>query len=376
MTKYTNALYPDKINDLVGNDGSLTEAGAEMVKEVVGPGQQGATGPMGPQGPQGPQGEIGPQGQQGPQGPVGPQGEGFSIFRTYRSIAEMTEDVDNVPEGKFVMITSDVEDPDNAKLYVRGSLYFTFVTDMSGSQGIEGPQGPQGIQGPQGEQGPQGIQGVEGPQGATGPKGDQGATGPQGEQGATGPAAVLPEFKTINSESLIGSGDISLPTMLDVNDAIALAITGAINTGYQEIQLMARSENNLTAVFADTATAIRAKKGTVDLIEPRDFADEVASIPTGIEPSGTLNIVNSEDNIDVTDYAAVNVRIPYAVGKDDGNYSSNLSSKVFGIDGNYSYINDPWIEDDTFYCTLGSAGMDAMYISQDSGDIQLDVDED
>lgn len=137
---------------------------------------QGEQGPQGPQGIQGPQGE---QGVQGPQGPKGDNGEPFAIYEEYASIAAMEADAANVPKGKFVIITSNVEDPDNAKLYVKGETTFSFVTDMSGAQGIQGPQGPQGIQGVQGEQGPQGVQGEQGPQGIQGPQ------GPKGEPGLT-----------------------------------------------------------------------------------------------------------------------------------------------------------------------------------------------
>lgn len=44
---------------------------------------------------------------------------------------------------------------------------------------------------------------------------------------------------------------------------------------------MARSEKNLTAVFTDTASAIRAKAGTTEQICPLDFADKINSIETG-----------------------------------------------------------------------------------------------
>ena len=132
---------------------------------------QGEQGPQGPQGIQGPQGEPGVQ---GPQGPKGDNGEPFAIYEEYASIAAMEADAANVPKGKFVIITSTVEDPDNAKLYVKGDSTFSFVTDMSGAQGIQGPAGPQGIQGVQGEQGPQGVQGEQGPQGIQGVQGPQG----------------------------------------------------------------------------------------------------------------------------------------------------------------------------------------------------------
>ena len=51
----------------------------------------------------------------------------------------MNADKTNVPEGKFVMITSNIDDPDNSKLYVRGADEFVFVTDLSGATGVQGP---------------------------------------------------------------------------------------------------------------------------------------------------------------------------------------------------------------------------------------------
>ena len=73
---------------------------------------------------------------------------------------------DGVAIGSFVLInTGNVEDEDNAKLYVKGEAAYEYLTDMSGAAGIEGPQGPRGQQGVQGERGP------EGPQGPTGQAG-------------------------------------------------------------------------------------------------------------------------------------------------------------------------------------------------------------
>lgn len=39
-------------------------------------------------------------------------------------------------------------------------------------------------------------------------------------------------IKTINGESILGSGDITVATISDVNTAIANAITNAINASY------------------------------------------------------------------------------------------------------------------------------------------------
>lgn len=146
---------------------------------------KGDKGDIGPRGPQGIQGEQGVQGEQGPQGikgdkgDKGDSGEDFSIFKTYESIADMELDKNNVPEGKFVMIASNIDDPDNAKLYVKGVTDFKFMADLSGAQGVKGEKGDTGEtgnQGPQGEQGPQGIQGPQGLQGVPGEKGDTGAS--------------------------------------------------------------------------------------------------------------------------------------------------------------------------------------------------------
>lgn len=65
--------------------------------------------------------------------------EGFSVYRTYASIEAMNADLANVSEGKFVLInTDDVEQTDNAKLYVRGATAFEYLVDMSGAIGFTG----------------------------------------------------------------------------------------------------------------------------------------------------------------------------------------------------------------------------------------------
>lgn len=69
---------------------------------------------------------------------------------------------------------------------------------------------------------------------------------------------------------------------------------------------MARSEKTLTAVFTDTANAIRAKKSSQEEISPLDFADEVSSIQTGITPSGNKSITTTAQ-VDVTEFATAQV---------------------------------------------------------------------
>ncbi len=164
------------------SDGSTIDAG-----EFVAPqGPQGIQGVQGPQGDTGPKGDTGAQGPKGDKGETGAQGiqgvkgDPFAIVKIYDSVEAMNADYSgtDVAVGQFVLVdTGNVEDPDNAKLYVKGNSAYTFLTDMSGSQGIQGPQGIQGIQGVKGDTG---AKGDTGPQG---PKGDKGATGDTGAQG-------------------------------------------------------------------------------------------------------------------------------------------------------------------------------------------------
>lgn len=189
-------------------------------------GDKGETGERGPQGPQGPKGATGPQ---GPQGPQGAKGDAVAIVKTYKSVAEMNAGyaTDGVLNGQFVMIdTGNVDDEDNAKLYVKGAKGYTYITDLSGATGMTGPQGPQGPQGVQGERGDVGaaagfgaptatvddnvgtpavtvaatgdntskvfnftfknLKGATGAAGPAGAKGERGETGPAGAKGAPG----------------------------------------------------------------------------------------------------------------------------------------------------------------------------------------------
>ena len=203
-----------------GPRGEIGPQGEKGDTGATGPqGPKGATGiqgPKGERGPQGIQGETGPrgpQGVQGAQGPKGDTGEGFSISKVYTSYEAMQAGwkVDGVAVGGFAIISSNVEDPHNAELYVKSADGYSLIADMSGATGVKGEQGPTGPQGPvgatgaagstgpqgvkgeQGATGAQGIQGATGATGATGPKGATGPTGPQGvkgEQGERGPQGV------------------------------------------------------------------------------------------------------------------------------------------------------------------------------------------
>lgn len=119
-------------------------------------GDQGPQGIQGPKGEQGVKGEQGPQGVAGPTGPKGDKGEAFSIAKTFASVAAMNAGfaTDGVAAGQFVMIdTGNVDDADNAKLYVKGDKAYAYITDLSGATGMTGPQGPKGETGATGAAG-------------------------------------------------------------------------------------------------------------------------------------------------------------------------------------------------------------------------------
>ena len=130
-----------------GNEAQVTISGespSQVLNFILPKGEKGDIGPEGPQGvpgEQGIQGKQGPQGVKGDKGEQGTPGKDFSISKTYATIQDMEADKDNVEEGNFVLITSNVDDPDNAKLFVKSSTDFTFLTDLSGAQGVKGEKG-------------------------------------------------------------------------------------------------------------------------------------------------------------------------------------------------------------------------------------------
>ena len=133
---------------------------------------------------------------------------------------------DGVPEGGYVLISSNVEDPDNAKLYIKGADGYELVTDLSGAKGEQGPQGLQGKDGAAGQAGVTPMLKISATTGmwevsydfgttweslgvqAQGPQGDRGYTGATGPQG---PAYVLtPEDKQAIINAVLkqlGNGD-------------------------------------------------------------------------------------------------------------------------------------------------------------------------
>ena len=86
-----------------------------------------------------------PRGKTGQQGFRGPAGKNFHIVQTFKSVKEMeSSQGKGFEDGDFALIASDVNDPDNSKLYVWSDTnkQFTYMNDLSGATGIQGPAGP------------------------------------------------------------------------------------------------------------------------------------------------------------------------------------------------------------------------------------------
>lgn len=94
-------------------------------------------------------------GETGLKGEKGDPGKDFRIVKTFPSISAMNGD--GFSDGDFTMIASDVNDPDDGKLYVWNGTSFTYVADLSGSQGIKGDTGKTGDTGEKGDPGDQGL---------------------------------------------------------------------------------------------------------------------------------------------------------------------------------------------------------------------------
>lgn len=90
--------------------------------------------------------------------------------------------------------------------------------------------------------------------------------------------------------------------------------------------------NNLNDFLKDLADGIRDKKGTTALINAQNFRSEIASIETGITPTGSIDIT-SNGTVDVTNYASANVNVanqnPYTA-TNATEMAQYLASKYYG----------------------------------------------
>ena len=145
-------------------------------------------GPQGIQGIQGPQGIQGAQGPQGAQGQKGDAGQSFEIVGIVSNEAQLPTP-STLPDNQAYLVGTEAP----YDMYVQVNDQWV---NMGIVQGVQGPQGPQGPQGIQGEKGDKGDTGEQGP---TGPKGDTGEQGPQGIPGQDGKTPTVSATATVTN---------------------------------------------------------------------------------------------------------------------------------------------------------------------------------
>ena len=296
-------------------------------------GAAGSTGPTGPTGAQGIQGET---------GPTGAAGMGFTIAKTYISKAALEGDTSplGITAGQFAIVeTGDSNNVENNRLYLWNGTNYSYITDLSGSQGITGAEGPTGAQG---EAGAQGSQGEAGP---TGPQGEQGIPGPTGPAGSggsgastevysrstmpTGTAGQLITISDSGADSRAPAGNYALAYWAaDTNEWLYVANSNSITLPPAAPVITSAKDDSNNAILnggsaADTVGYITFEgtssttNGTVKL-----YRDGVEVASSGNGPSWFLNDTQWNN-------AAANSPLTYTVKiESDGELSSASNSWV------------------------------------------------
>lgn len=167
---------------------------------------------------------------------IGERGKDFHIDKIYSSVDEMNSghSTDGLPENSFVLInTGNVEDEDNAKLYVKGPEKYEYLTDLSGASGIQGPEGPAGKDGDPGEKGNDGISPIVSIESISGGtkititdyqgahsfdvmNGQNGERGPSGTNGYT-PVKGVDYYTDTDKQEMVAAVIAALPNGDEVN---------------------------------------------------------------------------------------------------------------------------------------------------------------
>jgi hypothetical protein len=134
-------------------------------------GDTGYTGSRGIQGTTGTTGYTGSSGTNGYTGSQGDTGLGFTVAKSYASVAALTADTSptGIVTGQFAIVeTGNTNNAENSRLYLWNGSVYSYVSDLSGSQGITGPAGAIGYTGSAGTSGTNGYTGSSGSGGSGG----------------------------------------------------------------------------------------------------------------------------------------------------------------------------------------------------------------
>ncbi|WP_461241203.1 collagen-like triple helix repeat-containing protein [Paucilactobacillus sp. N302-9] len=256
---------------------------------------KGAQGERGLQGETGKTGEPGKQGVQGNPGIQGQPGKGFTIAQVVDDIVNV--DSARLSDGDFILISTNVEDENNSKLYVWNSAenQAKLIGDFSGAQGIKGDPGEQGVQGEQG------LPGV---------KGDPGE---QGQTGETGKAATVKigNVTTGDTGSVTNTGtdtdavlDIVLPTKTDEVDNSFPYITGYMVDKSNKPWVI-RFNNSLHSTFVDPGygdfplAMTTGNQSSINVYNTKAVANPIIANIMSVA-HGTLDQIDALSTIDET----------------------------------------------------------------------------
>ena len=182
-------------------------------------GFSGISGYSGESGTSGYSGFSGISGYSGFSGISGATGMGFTIAKTYASVATLTADTSptGITAGQFAIIdTGDVENSENSRLYLWNGSVYQYTSDLSGAQGIKGESGISGFSGFSGISGYSGFSGISGTNGESGFSGISGWSGISGYSGWSGISGASGPSTVINA-----TNDTSTTTLYPVMTAAA-----------------------------------------------------------------------------------------------------------------------------------------------------------
>jgi len=202
----TSEIY---VSEIVSGDSGVD--GAKGQKGEIG--EAGAAGVAGVAGADGADGADGSIGVDGAKGQKGETGLGFSIAKSYISVAALTADTSpaGIASGEFAIIeTGDNEDPDNSKLYLWNGSVYSYVSDLSGEAGVKGQTGDTGSSGVDGTKGQKGEVGVTGADGADGASGGGSKEFVAGGSITAGDPVVLNAAGTVSSVATIAANGTNM----------------------------------------------------------------------------------------------------------------------------------------------------------------------
>jgi uncharacterized delta-60 repeat protein len=288
----------------------------------------GSKGDIGYTGSEGIQGEVGYDGSRGYTGSIGFTGSkgdtglGFNIAKSYISVAALVADTTptGIVAGQFAIIeTGNVEDTENSRLYLWNGSAYSYVTDLSGAQGIRGFTGSQGNIGFTGSQGSQGVIGNTGFTGSQGIQGVNGYTGSQGVQGVQGEIGYTGSLGYTGSIGFTGSQGVQGATGFTGS----LGFTGSI--GY--------TGSGLSSWIYITATTTLATFGRYAI--DTTSGPYTVSLPAS-PSSGDWLIIT-----DASDWGVNNLTIARNGSTIEG-LAQNLLLNMGNVNVEFVYVNSTW----------------------------------